>query len=77
MTEVLYNPKIKPQHLARKAIVYLRQSSERQVRQNKESQLLRYAVAERVRALGWKEVEIIVSVTSAARASAIDGGLSL
>src|SRR5438309_5610573 len=36
MTEVLYNPKIKPEHLARKAVVYLRQSSEKQVRQNKE-----------------------------------------
>src|ERR1700704_3643420 len=59
MTEVLYSPKIKPEHLARKAIVYLRQSSERQVRQNKESQQLQYAVAERVRALGWKQVEII------------------
>jgi hypothetical protein len=33
MTEVVYSPKIKPEHLARKAIVYLRQSSERQVRQ--------------------------------------------
>src|SRR5215831_4518840 len=61
MTEVLYNPKIKPEHLARKAIVYLRQSSDKQVRQNKESQLLQYAVAERVRALGWKQVEIINS----------------
>jgi DNA invertase Pin-like site-specific DNA recombinase len=61
MTEVLYSPKIKPEHLARKAIVYLRQSSERQVRQNKESQILQYAVAERVRALGWKQVEIINS----------------
>jgi DNA invertase Pin-like site-specific DNA recombinase len=61
MTEVLYNPKIKPEHLARKAIVYLRQSSDRQVRQNKESQLLQYAVAERVRALGWQQVEIINS----------------
>jgi DNA invertase Pin-like site-specific DNA recombinase len=61
MTEVLYNPKIKPEHLARKAIVYLRQSSDRQVRQNKESQLLQYAVAERMRALGWQQVEIINS----------------
>ena len=52
MPEVEYNPKIKPEHLARKAIVYLRQSSEKQVRENKESQLLQYAVAERVRALG-------------------------
>ena len=56
MTEVVYSPKIKPEHLARKAIVDLRQSSETQVRQNTESQLLQYAVAERVRALGWKQV---------------------
>jgi DNA invertase Pin-like site-specific DNA recombinase len=61
MTELLHNPKIKPEHLARKAIVYLRQSSDKQVRQNKESQLLQYAMAERVRALGWQEVEIINS----------------
>src|SRR6202165_5266252 len=61
MTEVLYNPKIRPDHLARKAIVYLRQSSDKQVRQNKESQLLQYAVAERVRALGWQQVEVINS----------------
>src|SRR5260370_926553 len=61
MTQLLHNPKIKPEHLARKAIVYLRQSSEKQVRQNKESQLLQYAMAERVRALGWQEVEIMDS----------------
>jgi DNA invertase Pin-like site-specific DNA recombinase len=59
MAEVSYHPKIKPEHLARKAIVYLRQSSEKQVRLNKESQHLQYAVAERMRALGWKQVEII------------------
>src|SRR5271157_4552184 len=61
MTELLYSPKIKPEHLARKAIVYLRQSSDKQVRQNQESQRLQYAVAERMRALGWKQVEIINS----------------
>src|SRR3982074_660169 len=61
MTEVLYSPKIKPEHLARKAIVYLRQSSERQVIYNKESQLLQYAVADRVRALGWAQVEVVNS----------------
>lgn len=59
MTEALCSLKIKPEHLARKAIVYLRQSSEKQVRHNKESQHLQYAVAERVHALGWKQVEII------------------
>ena len=53
--------KIKPEHLARKAIVYLRQSSDKQVRQNKESQRLQYDVAERMRTLGWREVEIISS----------------
>ena len=36
MTEVLYSPKVKPEHLARKAIVYLRQSSDKQVRLNKD-----------------------------------------
>jgi DNA invertase Pin-like site-specific DNA recombinase len=35
--------------LARKAIVYLRQSSDKQVRQNLESQRLQYEVAERIR----------------------------
>src|SRR3954453_18334357 len=59
MNEQLYSPKIKPEHLARKAIVYLRQSSERQVRQNLESQRLQYELAERIRGLGWQEIEVI------------------
>jgi DNA invertase Pin-like site-specific DNA recombinase len=72
MLEIQCNPKIKAEHLARKAIVYLRQSSDKQVRQNKESQRLQYAVAERIHALGWKEAEIINSDlgSSAAIASA-------
>ena len=76
MTEVSYSPKIKPEHLARRAIVYLRQSSEKQVRQNKESQRLEYDVAERMRALGWKQVEIVDSDLgcSAAMASACREG---
>jgi DNA invertase Pin-like site-specific DNA recombinase len=61
MNELLYSPKIKPEHLARKAIVYLRQSSERQVRQNIESQRLQYEMAERIRGLGWQEIEIVNS----------------
>jgi DNA invertase Pin-like site-specific DNA recombinase len=72
MNELLYSPKIKPEHLARKAIVYLRQSSERQLRQNIESQRLQYEMAERIRGLGWQEIEIINSDLgcSAAMASA-------
>src|SRR6202165_1756688 len=61
MTELVYSPKIRPEHLARRAIVYLRQSSGKQVRQNLESQRLQYEVADRIRALGWKQVEIIDS----------------
>ena len=72
MNQLLYSPKIKPEHLARKAIIYLRQSSEKQVRQNLESQRLQYEMAERVRSLGWQEIEIINSDLgcSAAMASA-------
>ena len=55
------NPKLTPDRLARKAIVYLRQSSERQVQQNLESQRLQYALADRARALGWTQVEVIDS----------------
>lgn len=61
MNELLYSPKIKPEHLVRKAIVYVRQSSEKQVRQNLESQRLQYELAERIRGLGWQEIEIINS----------------
>ena len=53
MTEVVYSPKIKPGASGSQGdCVHLRQSSERQVRQNTESQLLQYAVAERVRRSG-------------------------
>jgi DNA invertase Pin-like site-specific DNA recombinase len=53
------NPKITPEHLRRRAVVYLRQSSEGQVRNNRESQELQYALAKRARALGFSEVEVI------------------
>ena len=61
MTNLAQSPKITPAHLSRKAIVYLRQSSERQVHENTESQRLQYALADRARALGWDRVEIIDS----------------
>ena len=51
--------KISPEHLLLKAIVYLRQSSPKQVDQNLESQRLQYAMVERARALGFKHVEVI------------------
>ncbi len=51
--------KIQPQHLARKAMLYVRQSSAFQVAHNQESQKLQYAMQSRLRELGWTEIEII------------------
>ncbi|MFH0342857.1 MAG: hypothetical protein ACHBNF_12170 [Chromatiales bacterium] len=48
-----------PDHLARKAMVYLRQSSLQQVKQNLESQRLQYALADKAKALGCHRVDII------------------
>lgn len=49
--------KIRPQHLARKAILYVRQSSPYEVIHNLESQKLQYAMEERLHQLGWHEIE--------------------
>lgn len=53
------NNKIQMEHRQRKAIVYLRQSSISQVKHNRESQRLQYALATRARALGFANVSII------------------
>jgi len=55
----LKESKITPEHLARRAVVYLRQSSERQVHDNVESQRLQYALRDRALELGWSEVKVI------------------
>jgi hypothetical protein len=47
-------------------MVYMGQSSEKQVQQNIESQRLQYELAERIRGLGWQEIEIINSDLGAA-----------
>ena len=59
MTTVRPHPKITPLPLQRKAIVYLRQSSDRQVQRHTESQRLQYDLAARAQALGFEQVEII------------------
>jgi len=51
--------KIKPQHLERKAILYIRQSSAYQVTHNLESQRLQYAMQDRLHHLGWREIEVV------------------
>src|SRR5437763_7560256 len=51
--------KIGPQHRARKAVLYVRQSSAHQVQHNRESQGLQYAMRGRLAQLGWSQIEII------------------
>lgn len=51
--------KIKHHHRQRKAMLYVRQSSTYQVVHNRESQQLQYAMKDRLRQLGWSEIEVI------------------
>jgi DNA invertase Pin-like site-specific DNA recombinase len=51
--------KIKPHHLQRKAVLYVRQSSAHQVIHNREGRSLQYAMRERLTVLGWSDIEII------------------
>jgi DNA invertase Pin-like site-specific DNA recombinase len=51
--------KIRPHHLERKAILYVRQSSAHQVLHNRESSVLQYAMRDRLVGLGWTQIETI------------------
>lgn len=51
--------KITADHLQRRAVVYVRQSSDHQVRHNLESQRLQYALVDRARSLGFAQVEVV------------------
>jgi len=51
--------KIGAQHRARKAVLYIRQSSAHQVQYNRESQVLQYAMRDRLVQLGWSDIEVI------------------
>lgn len=51
--------KIGPQHLERKAILYVRQSSAHQVLHNRESSALQYAMRDRLVELGWSRIETV------------------
>ena len=52
--------KITPTHLERKAIIYIWQSSPKQVRLNTESQRNQRALVERAQSLGWSQARIVV-----------------
>jgi DNA invertase Pin-like site-specific DNA recombinase len=57
----LLSPKVKPFHLARRAVVYVRQSTPQQVAEHKESAARQYALVGRALDLGWpaSQVEVI------------------
>src|SRR4051812_9855322 len=51
--------KIAPEHLSRGAFVYVRQSTQDQLLNNRESRRRQYALAERARSLGFSTVEVV------------------
>jgi DNA invertase Pin-like site-specific DNA recombinase len=56
----LTSPKIKPLHLERRAIVYVRQSTPQQVADHRESTERQYALVGRATALGWAPTQVDV-----------------
>lgn len=65
-------PKIRDGHLARKAILYVRQSSQHQLIRNEESRRLQYAMESRLRTLGWHQIEIIDEDLGKTASGAVD-----
>ncbi len=55
----MISDKVRPHHLERKALLYVRQSSAHQVLHNRESSALQYAMRDRLTVLGWSEIEVI------------------
>ena len=60
-------PKVTSQHLARKAVVYLRQSSAKQVHENLQSQRLQYALREQAITWGFRDVKLLTKIWVPAR----------
>ena len=55
-----YNQKITASHIKRRALLYIRQSTMKQVYENNESTIRQYALKERLVSLGWHEESITV-----------------
>src|SRR5919205_4073295 len=51
---------VTPNHLKRRAVVYVRQSTPHQVISNQESLRLQYALRQRARELGWRDADVDV-----------------
>src|SRR5437763_6384880 len=54
------DPRLTSRHLARRALIYVRQSSPGQVQRHPESARRQYGLAERAQALGWTAEQITV-----------------
>lgn len=63
--------KVRAEHQARVAFVYVRQSSLRQVRSHLESQRLQYGFAEQAAALGWSRERIVIIDEDQGRSGAL------
>lgn len=57
---LLSSPKLEPRHLRLQAMVYVRQSTQRQVLENQESTRRQYQLAERARHMGWASPQVQV-----------------
>src|ERR1700674_5145026 len=55
----MISDEVRPPHLERKAILYVRQSSAHQVLHNRESSALQYAMRDRLTALGWSRIDTV------------------
>ncbi len=71
--DITEHTKVTSAHLTRKAYLYIRQSSLRQVRENKESTFRQYDLKRRAIALGWPESEIVVIDDDLGRSAAFSG----
>src|SRR4051794_35593475 len=56
----MHSDLVKPHHLNRRAIIYVRQSTPHQVLSNQESLRQQYALRHRAKELGWREADIEV-----------------
>ena len=65
-----FQSKVKAAHLSRKAYLYVRQSTLRQVIENQESTRRQYALKERAIGMGWKPEQIVVIDSDLGRSAA-------
>lgn len=74
MIQAVKDTKVRTEHLARQAYLYVRQSTVRQVFENTESTARQYALRRRAVALGWAEEQVVVidSDLGQSGASAVD-----